>query len=138
MPGRSWVGWVVPPLAGLRIVLLRVNPEGMGFTLRSHYRDPATANKGVARIISTTQRGGLGPMARSRFTNFGEYGTRVARAGRRGAPRRVTIGRHHPEWDPGLATNIRHPGQHTCQLGRSFGASVVSSLTVQRSPLSIF
>ena len=33
-------------------------PEGIGFTLRSHYRDPAAPNKGVARIISTTQRGG--------------------------------------------------------------------------------
>src|SRR4051812_21438081 len=138
MPGRSWLGWVVPPLAGLRIVLLRVNPEGMGLTLRSHYRYPATANKGVARIISTTQRGGLGPMARSRLTNFGEYGSRVASIDPRRAPRSVTIGRHHPEWDPRLAANIRHPRQHTCQRGNSFGASTASSPTVQRSPLSIF
>jgi len=72
-------------LAGLRIVLLRVNPEGMGFTLRSHYRDLVPVNKGVARIISTTLRAGFGPMERFRFLNFGEYGrATIARRGHEG------------------------------------------------------
>src|SRR6478672_2136643 len=105
MPGRSWVGWVVPPLAGLRIVLLRVNPRGWG-----------SLSAVIIEIQRLQTRESLGSFRPRSVEDWDQWSAAaspilgsMARADAVHAPRRVRNGRHHPEWDPGLSANIDHP-----------------------------
>lgn len=83
MPGRTMVGWVVAPVAGLRISVLRRTPGGV--------HSPQSLSRGIAirqgdqRTISTTQRAQTAHIA-------SEFGQRFAEI----PDRRFTKRENHP------------------------------------------